>query len=436
MKVKHNPNALPWRGIPMSSRDFSVSLTKSTLVQNPTVEFVTQSDVVVRRTTGTSSTTSYDVAVLQDLSLGPTQITNLTPSVMQLQGSSLVGQQYNSVGRIRVRGYAGTRDYTLQFPDQAPTVTEVDEDVVSGTLAAHCMTNLLARMSGKTPGGPAQNVFLESNHGFTLSNLSCSGYNPNSIVAGLDLACVQFASSRPAASPSQTSEHRVPSLLVGPRHMIAAYHAMNYPGDRVFFRRNDGSFAEAIVTAVRDLGDDLGLTVLDRDITGIQFARVLPQNWPTKLRAPYANSTVENGATIIKRRDRVFVAIGLTGNTSPGLGFVRHAQLFGLSQLGHLDNGVIFRSVAFAAPANPAFNGWYSQPYGGDSNSPMFVIIEQAGVQVPVFLTNFYTAFSGPSYGAHVNMINTNLNQMSVAAGDNRPFSLLTADLSAFPDVP
>lgn len=435
MKVVHNPNARRWQGVPMATRDFSVTFTQSTEMVQPVVDYINSADVVVRRTTGVSSTTRYDVEVLQDLSLGPVSITNLTPSVLQMQGNQAVGQLYNSTGRIRVKGYAGSRDYTLRFPDQAPTVTEVDEDVVPGTLAAHCMGNLLARMSGKTPGGPAQNVFLESNHGFTLSSLSCSGYNPSSIVAGLDLACVQFASSRPAASPGQTSEHRVPSLLVGPRHMIAAYHAMNYPGDRVFFRRNDGSFAEAIVTAVRDLGDDLGLTVLDRDITGIQFARVLPQNWPTKLRAPYANSTVENGVTVIKRRDRVFVAIGLTGNTSPGLGFVRHAQLFGLSQLGHLDSGPFFRSVAFSAPANPAFNGWYSQPYGGDSNSPMFVIVEQAGVQVPVFLANFYTAFSGPSYGAHVNMINTNLNQMSVAAGDNRPFSLLTADLSAFPNV-
>lgn len=434
MNVRHNPAAPRWRGVPVDAKDFSVSLRQETQVVDSVTDFYTNADVVMRRVTGTASTTSYDVSVAQNLSLGPTQVTNLTPGVMELAGRRVTGTQYSATGRIRVRGYAGVREYDLVFPGQAPTVQVTDDSIAPGTLAAHCMDNLLGRLAGKVPGGTAQNVFQEANHGYTLGTLSCSGYNQSSILAGLDLACVQFASSRIQAGLS--AEHRVPSLLVGPRHVIAAYHAMNYPGERMFWRRNDGSFAEAVVVAVKDLGADLGLAVLDRDVTGIQYARVLPQNWPNKLKAPLASESVgANGVLKITSRDRIFLGVGLTGNVSPGLGFVRHAQLFGFSQIGHLSTGFFFRSCGLGAPAQPSLSGWYSTPYGGDSNSPVFLVVNQGGTQTPVFVSSLYTAATGPSYGAHVTMIDENLNQMSVVAGDNRPFALQTADLSAFPDV-
>lgn len=433
MRVRHSPGAPRWRGLPMATRDFSVSLVPKVTTIDPTTTYVDVADVVVKRMTGQATITAYDLVVQQDLTLPPPRVENLTPGVFTTQGSQLVGQGSNSTGRLRVTGYAGAREFDVRFPDQAPATTETDDSFVVGTLAAHCMNNLLARLAGKSPGGLAQNVFQEANHGYTLQSLSCSGYNQSSIVAGLDLACVQFASGRIQPGVNIPAEHRVPSLLVGPRHVIAAYHAMNYPGERMFWRRNDGSFAEAVVTAVRDLGSDMGVALLDRDVTGIQFARVLPQDWPEKLKAPYVTPVVQGPVTTLKPRGRIFVGIALTGNTSPGLGFLRHAQLFGISQMGHLPSDAIFSAVVFGAPAQPELAGWYSVPYGGDSNSPMFVIIEQAGTQVPVFVTSFFTAGSGPSYGAHVNLINQTLSQLSAEAGDSRPFNLVTADLSAFP---
>lgn len=432
MKLVHNPNAPRWRGLKTDQADFTVQFVPSSQVVDPIVEQFVDRDVIKQRETGQTTLTAYSVTASQSLSFGPVELTNLTPAVYNLSGSLATATTFSSVGRLRAKGRAGVREYDLRFPDAQPIVTVRDHALVPGTLAAHCTDNVLQRLSGKSQGGLAQNVFQESFHGYTLETLSCTGYNQSSIVAGLDLACVQFASSRQQFSSGLASEHRLPSLLAGPRHLIGAWHAMNEAGQRVFFRRNDGSFAEAVVLQLVHMGNDLGLATLDRDITGIQFARTLPRTWTQKMQATYrVDDTVP--------RDPLVLAIGLTGNTSPGLGFVRHAQVFGLRGMGHLDSSPqthgANRSVSFTRPKDQSLAPWYSEPYGGDSNSPLFLIIQQGASQVPAFISNFFTAFSGPHHGAHELVINQQLTAMSAAAGDTRPFTLQTVDLSAFPDV-
>ena len=430
MKLKHNPSAPRLQGVDMTLRDFSVALQKG-FDGTPTLsEPYSIAEEQLLRNTAPGPATKYSVLVGQDLKLRPPTLESLHPEVFSVSGSEAI-KAANGVGTLRVTGYSGARDYTLDFADEAPPVSFTHVSFQAGTLAAHCTSNVLNRLQGKTQGGESQNIYADGGtHGPTVAECFTTGFNPSSIVSGLDLNCISFSRNNP--DPFVASRHRFPALLVGPRHIIGAHHCIPTTGQNCIFRRPDGSFVETNVVYSDSLGFDMGVAMLDRDVTGIEFATLLPPTYKQKLKAGSKSVTQD-----LPQRSGALLMFGITSNTSLNLGFVRHAQVFGITDIGESTQSPFFirTQVTFGPPAQAQASPFYSQPYGGDSGSPMFLVIEQSGVQRPVFLGNLYTALTTPSYPAFSPIVQAKFNEVGPALGYSTPFAFRYADQSAFPDV-
>lgn len=415
----------------MTQRDFSVSLQRLTDEAPASATVETWGEEQVLRSVASGPVTRYSLQVSQDLNLPPPQVESLNPEVFSVNPSGLL-KVSNGTGVLRVTGYAGVREFPVDFRDPTPPTTYSHLGFQGGSLAAHCTANVLARIQGKAQGGETQNIYIDGGtHRENLVDCFTEGFNPNSILAGVDIDCISFSRNNP--DPFVLSRHRFPGILVGPRHIIGAFHCIPTTGQRVIWRRSDGSFVEANVVRDANLGGDMGIAMLDRDITGIAFGKLLPPNYRQKLRA--GERRIINGTFIA--RDRALLAFGITSNTSPNLGFVRHAQVFGVASIGTVPTGAFFDNQVFIGqPKQPEAQPFYSLPYGGDSGSPLFLLIDQAGVPTPVFIGSLYTATSAPTYPEFSPMAAQRFNEWGPQLGYSAPFNFQYADLSAFPDIP
>lgn len=429
MRVVFNPSGPRLQGVNMAERDFSVTLTRAVDDLSGTTAPFTISEESGNVVTVSGVASRYILSSAQDLKLPPVTFESLDPAVFTVSG----GQAWKvgpGIGRLRATGYAGRREYPLDFQDAAEVKTYEHLSFTAGSLAEHVTNKVLARLVGKARGPAHQNLYVDGGtFGRNAAECATAGFNPNSIVAGLDLNCVAFAWENTLFPTA--SQHRFPPMLVGPRHFVAAWHCIPREGQLVVWRLPNGTFFEAVVAKAAQLPADVGYGMLDRDVPGITPAMILPTNYEQKLKA--GQSFVEDGKRVF--RSGGMLCMALTANTSLDLGYTRHAQVFGV---GDLVANAALRSayLTFGAPFQAAAKPFYSTPYGGDSGSPIFFVISQGGVDTPVFMGHFATAVSAGHISAYSTQIATAFNDWGPnLLSYSTPFSFRFADLSAFPDV-
>lgn len=240
-------------------------------------------------------------------------------------------------------------------------------------------------IQGKSQGDSSQMMFTAVTNGVNASECHAT-VNNNSFFSSMDFTHVSFCRS---GSPKQ----QYPVLLVGPRQILYAWHIRQAGiGENIIFRAANGAFQEATVVSASNLGNDIGVATLSKDIVGIPYAKVFGSELFNKI------NILKTVPPSLNRFEKYpLTGIILSHNPSNNLSPGRHGQLIGIGDFRNTPSiaaGVITK--VGGSLDDPG--GWFSEPYGGDSGSPVYSIVSIGGVNTPVLVTSLWTAAYGPNY--------------------------------------
>lgn len=309
-----------------------------------------------------------------------------------------------------------------------PAMTGNDPGVFDYNSLAAATTRLLRnRFAQVQPGAAAQDVFLDGGD-YTLATGPSVTPNPTRLLPDLDLSGV-------SVTP--------PVMLVSPRHIVCNTHIGVGTGDSVAFRRRDGTVQTVTVLAHTDKGGnyDLRVALLSEDVTDCTVYKTLPDNWASYIPACTQATLIAYGATgaipVVVRQANT----GVGGHNNP---IDTNSPKLRVDWIRVTDgpNG--------SSPTEPSFNAFYTgfpqdplypfyqQAYGGDSGSPMFMLVPNSAAAspsnfTPALVSSYFGATSGPFLPRERTWINATMQALSTAHGEARVFTFNTVDLSLFP---
>lgn len=303
------------------------------------------------------------------------------------------------------------------------------------SLAAASTRLLHKRLAQAQPGATAQDVFLDGGD-YTLASGPSVTPNPNRILPDLDLSGV-------SVTP--------PVMLVSPRHIVCNTHIGVVPGNSVAFRRRDGTIQTATVLAFTDEGSnyDLRVAILSEDITNCAVYKTLPDNWASYLPACTQATLIAYGATgavpVVVRQANT--GVYPPGTQAPECG---NNPIDTNSPKLRVDWIRVADTPNDSSPTDTAFNAFYTGfpqdplypfyqlAYGGDSGSPMFMLVPNSASAspssfTPALVSSYFGATSGPFLPRERTWVNAAMQTLSTAQGEARVFTFNTVDLSVFP---
>ena len=264
----------------------------------------------------------------------------------------------------------------------------------TGSLRKHILDSFTGYVDSKIPltGLP---IFSSQDH-------ITPAYVRNSDCWGND-----FVSALTSISPwnSDGGIYRA-GILVSPRHVIFATHFMPSVGSTVRFVTAGNVVVDRILSNVSILPaidtyyPDIAIGVLSSDVPEtIDFARVLPSDWESKLPS-LAGYPVMCGNTDQEEhlhiRDVLLIPTATTPRTL----------------------------VSFRQPVAEPFNGFYEDIVGGDSSNPAFMVINGRLVLLTCW------TYGGSGYGTSIYAFKSSINSVMASLGGG--YSLTDADLSGF----
>jgi len=278
---------------------------------------------------------------------------------------------------------------------------------MSCSFELHCAAQIDRRIAGRTPA-VAMPVFSSQNHiaPAYVRNVDCWA-------ADLDLSCISPWNDYAGVLRAGT--------LISPRHVLFAHH---YPigwehgaamvlGAVVRFVTPSGVAVDRTITAAEDLGlvggvPDFIVALLDSDVAGCSFAKVLPSDWEDFFPA---NDSGGRGyglpafGTDQEEKAIIFDVGGGPGNENEAL-----------------ENGGICYTMP---PTDATRYSFYESLIAGDSGNPTFLVINDE----LVLLTVATTAFTGSAVTAYRAEINA---AMATLGGG---YSLTEIELPFVPDI-
>lgn len=425
MDIKFDINSFRVKGEDCTVDDFQPYLKNLGAISNDNYTYdYTDPDVdLMTYTVGTGN--RYKIEVDQRLGLPFPTFTNLTPSQATIDVNGNITRVISGTlfCEYLIKGGTGTKRFYATIPYDGFAFDRTESFARKpGTNIDLLSNKSLYRTSGKIPGEARQNIYSSVTYGSTPGTCAAT-LNPNCIVADLDFSHLSF--SRPATSWAPPS--RFPVSLIGPRHIVWAYHVMTSAGEDVIFRRKDGTFQSAKVLKVFNMGSDLACGYLDQDITGVDYATFLPDTYLNK----FGLFTRLSDITNYESKGPV-VGMILSHNASPGLNPGRHAQLTGIGSEVAGSTGIARELVSVGYTPIGAPDGWYSVPYGGDSSSPVYLIVDTPTGTKNILYTQLFSAVSGPNYAYRGSQIESLLNTELAAVGYSTPLVIQRADLSLY----
>lgn len=180
--------------------------------------------------------------------------------------------------------------------------------------------------------------------------------------------------------------------LISPRHIVFANHYQLSVGTTIRFVAMNGTVVNRTMTAKQAVDDDIMVGLLDSDVpAGISFAKVLPDDAETKLRAG-----------------------------SPVLAFDQEEKAL-VIDFSWVANGVLWGD----RPVTNQTRATYAESLiSGDSGNPGFVIINGEAVLVTTW------TYGGPGAGPAMHGHISGINAAMTALGGG--YQLTTIDLSGF----
>ncbi|MDP2136366.1 MAG: hypothetical protein Q8J74_00795 [Candidatus Didemnitutus sp.] len=302
--------------------------------------------------------------------------------------------QGNGTATITLSSSGGTRALALPVTTNSFVSGTVDTflNYAPASLRQALITAVDGRIAGKAPA-QALRIYSTQDHAAATytRNTSCWA-------ADLDLSAISPWNSDGGNTKA--------GILISPRHILFAAHYQIADGATIRFVTNDSQVVTRTMTAQATLPGyvsyypDISVGVLDSDVPGnISFARVLPDNYTTKLPGsllgvPVLALDAEEKATI---NDLSYIYV------SPGF----------------------YGAVVLYVAATGARLAFFEDKIGGDSGNPACLIVDGQLV-----LLNVWT-FGGAGSGTNVTYWKSALNLLMTSLGGG--YQLTAIDLSAYP---
>jgi hypothetical protein len=395
MKAIFNPTSSPKLAAiplpnPLPGKGFDVVATASDNV----IAFGSSSPSTVQDrnvTTYTGATTDHqwDLA-LQETAAGTLgqgyEVTNLVPGVASIDAQLRVTRVANGMASFSIMSRSliqrVTKTVELAVSREVPATTILLDSYVTGSLAKHCSDYVDAAIAGKT-ASVAKPVYSAQDHANAVYVRNASSW-----LAGVDLTCASPWNSYGANTRAGT--------LISPRHIAMANHYLIADGTTIRFIKMDGTVVGMTLTTSMQVGTtDIRIGVLSADVpAGISFAKVMPKTAGSKL--PSLSYSYRIPAVAFDQEEKALI-----------------------TELAGMDSWMIGWS-----PLGGARLAFYEDLIGGDSGSPLFLIIGGE----PVLLTTWLMGGggAGPSFITNYDAINA---AMTTLGGG---YQLTDADLSGF----
>jgi hypothetical protein len=347
----------------------------------------TTQDMTVNRTTGATTVTDWRWGyIASPYNLASVTVTRTAdPALLTPSGTDPQLWTWTGNGNVLLTMSTETSTYRTNVTNTTSTGQTVDvwASNVAGSLRAHVDAQIDSRISGLTASTAAPL--------WTTRTPSTSTYVRNTGCWGATIDLTPHA-----AYNSQTVAYQ-PGVggitLISPRHVIGAAHT-GFPiaGVTYHFVTADNVVCSRTVTASVRIGTtDIQVGILNADVdAGIDFCRVLPDTWATKL------PTLATRAVACARINR--------------------EQKLSVHVLSSLSS---FATMLAPSGDRAAFG---IQAVSGDSSSPLFLVVNNE----MVLLSTLYSASGGPSISANRAAINAAMT--SLGGG----YALTDADLSSF----
>jgi hypothetical protein len=280
----------------------------------------------------------------------------------------------------------------FSFTSSTESATVSYLSAVAGTVRLNVEKAIDDRIASKS-ATTAKSIFTTQNHGSDIyvRNTDCWAYD-------LDLTCI---------SPwnSMASNQRA-GVLITPRHILFAAHYEINANSTIRFVRTDNTSVTRTMTRKRTHPQyspyypDITIGLLDSDVpSGINFCRILPNNWETYLPTGIKNIP----CLLLDQEEKALIADG---------------------------NLLTSTYTNYQYPTNSKRLEFSENVIGGDSGNPSFLIINNQLVLLTVF------TYGGPGQGTSITPQRTIINQMirdiDTEAGINTGYSLTDIDLSSF----
>lgn len=367
----------------------SAATAQPRVISGGTTGTATTQDMTVSRTTGATTVTDWRWEyIASPYNLATITVTRsadpalLTPSESDPYLWTFVGN-----GAVQLTMSTQTSTYRTNVTNTTSTGQTVDVWTanVTGSLRKELDEEIDSRIAGETP---ATAIPL-----FTTRTPATETYVRNTNCWGADVDLTPHATYN---SETVTYQPGVGGItLISPRHVIGAVHTGNPAvGVTYHFVTADNVVCSRTVTAAVRIGTtDIKVGLLNADVAaGIDFCRVLPDTWATKLPTL---STRHVACARINREQKLVVH-----------------ELHSLGAFASFHTPLSGDRLAFTLGA-----------VSGDSSTPLFLIVNGE----TVLLTTLYSASGGPSIIANRAAINAAMT--SLGGGYT---TLTNADLSAF----
>lgn len=338
---------------------------------------------------------------------------SMTPDIATVDAEGNVAMVSAGLAEIIVSTpRAGAKRYTRQMSASSSSQFARFVAFEAGSLGAHCVAQVKALLSGKSPGSATQRYWSTNSGGVAAPN---GVRNAANFAASVDLSGVSMCMTGRA-------NEQFPVMLVSPRHAITARHVVPAVGADVVFQRADASYQTVTITAVTHLTVDLSVVYFGAAVTGIAPFSIMPPNFT----AEYAPSMLGGGAPyypggeLPTLQKTVWNAAG-SAESWLSVGNITYYPPDGSSAAVQHNARV---------PQDAEFVPWYNPLRGGDSGSPQFLLINGE----PVLLLSHSSATGSPSLTGQSTAINTAMNALATAAGDPAAgtYAVQTVNLSGF----
>lgn len=291
---------------------------------------------------------------------------------------------YQGAGSAKIQIITPARTYERLMNTFSSTsvISRTQGTSTSGSLRRHCDSALDGYIATFTAFSNRQDLFeVKDSSGPTYER------NANCWLSAVDMT--------PLAAWNSNGTFQKGPTLITPRHIIGAVHHAWAAGDTVHFVEADNDVVVRTITAVQAIaGTDILIGRIDSDVpAGIDFAKVLPTNWATKLPTL---STFGMPVCSADQGKRVFI---------------RNVRAIGTS-------------VSCEPPNIASRISFYKDAVSGDSGSPCFAVIGGEMVLLCTWLGG------GGGTGPSVVNFTTEINAAITALGGGG--SLTAVDLSTY----
>ncbi|MEQ1663183.1 MAG: hypothetical protein ABL877_10865 [Thiobacillus sp.] len=359
---------------------------------------------------------NFNVVVTESAVFPGQTIVNHTPEVASVLASGEVSHVADGTVVLDVISRASTQRVTRAIAN--PIVTAAHYEFVEfreGSLAKHCTDAVNALIAGKTANSTTKAAWSSNNY----NGAAPAGVrNPSCFADPLDFSAISMVAN---GSYGQNVS------LISPRHFIYARHmGPSTAGMAIAWKdKATGSYYTATILATDVVpvpeyaGSDIGIGYLSNPIPITPF-KVMPANW-----RDYVPSAILYDSHGMKTRLAGVTKSHFLTYNGTGLDSFSVMDCYTAAPLftfAGMECVVTDRSEDFGR------YDWASYTGGGSSGSQFFLLVHGD----PVLTMSYLFPGLGASYAHYATEIESTMNSMAVAQGDNTPYALAKADLSAF----